>query len=63
MGWVKSQEFIRIISKPGLIFMLFRIGLEIDLKKIVRGGWVIVFARRNDAGAGSRVRLMLPAQK
>jgi Kef-type K+ transport system membrane component KefB len=63
MGWVKPQESIRIISEPGLIFMLFRIGLEIDLKKIVRGGWVIVFAQRNDAGASSRVRLMLPAQK
>jgi Kef-type K+ transport system membrane component KefB len=63
MGWVKSQESIRIISEPGLIFMLFMIGLEIDPKKIVRAGRVILFALRNDAGAGSRVRLMLPAQK
>ena len=44
MGWVKSQELISIISELGLIFMLFMIGLEIDLKKIVRAGRVILFA-------------------
>jgi len=44
MAWVKSQESISIISELGLIFMLFMIGLEIDLKKIVRAGRVILFA-------------------
>src|SRR5262249_62151188 len=44
MGWVKSQESIAVISELGLIFMLFMIGLEIDLKKIVRAGPVILFA-------------------
>src|SRR5712672_1193764 len=44
MGWVKSQESISVISELGLIFMLFMIGLEIDLKKIVRAGPVIMFA-------------------
>jgi Kef-type K+ transport system membrane component KefB len=44
MGLVKSQESISIISELGLIFMLFMIGLEIDLKKIVRAGKVILFA-------------------
>ena len=44
MGWVKSQELINVISELGLIFMLFMIGLEIDLKKIVRAGKVILFA-------------------
>jgi Kef-type K+ transport system membrane component KefB len=43
-GLVKSQESISIISELGLIFMLFMIGLEIDLKKIVRAGKVILFA-------------------
>src|SRR5215470_4805704 len=43
-GWVKSQESISIISELGLIFMLFMIGLEIDLKKIVRAGLVILLA-------------------
>ena len=44
MGWVRSQELIQVISELGLIFMLFMIGLEIDLKKIVRAGRVIVIA-------------------
>ncbi len=44
MGWVRSQESIATISELGLIFMLFMIGLEIDLKKIVRAGRVILFA-------------------
>ena len=43
-GLVKSQELISVISELGLIFMLFMIGLEIDLKKIVRAGRVILFA-------------------
>jgi len=44
MGWVKSQESISVISELGLIFMLFMIGLEIDLKKIIRAGPVILIA-------------------
>jgi Kef-type K+ transport system membrane component KefB/Trk K+ transport system NAD-binding subunit len=43
-GWVKSQESISVISELGLIFMLFMIGLEIDLKKIIRAGAVILIA-------------------
>src|SRR6476659_10804058 len=43
-GLVKSQESISVISELGLIFMLFMIGLEIDLKKIVRAGKVILIA-------------------
>src|SRR3982751_5652949 len=42
MGWVKSQESITVIGELGLIFMLFMIGLEIDLKKIIRAGTVII---------------------
>ncbi len=44
VGWVKSDQSIATISELGLIFMLFMIGLEIDLKKIVRAGRVILFA-------------------
>src|SRR6201999_3817366 len=43
-GWVRSQESIAVISELGLIFMLFMIGLEIDLKKIIRAGPVILIA-------------------
>jgi Kef-type K+ transport system membrane component KefB len=42
LRWVKSQESIGIIAELGLIFMLFMIGLEIDLKKIIQAGKVIV---------------------
>ncbi len=52
MGWVKSQESISVISELGLIFMLFMIGLEIDLKKIVRAGRVILFAGGGQLIAG-----------
>lgn len=44
MKWVSSQESIKTISELGLIFMLFMIGLEIDLKKIIRAGKVILIA-------------------
>jgi Kef-type K+ transport system membrane component KefB len=44
IGLVRSDESISIISELGLIFMLFMIGLEIDLKKIIRSGQVILFA-------------------
>jgi Kef-type K+ transport system membrane component KefB len=44
MKWVESKDSISVISELGLIFMLFMIGLEIDLKKIVRAGKVILFA-------------------
>jgi Kef-type K+ transport system membrane component KefB len=39
---VRSEESIATISELGLIFLLFMIGLEIDLKKIVRSGKVIL---------------------
>src|SRR5262245_9210837 len=42
LKWVQSDESIRTIAELGLIFMLFMIGLEIDLKKIIRAGKVIV---------------------
>src|ERR1700760_311919 len=44
LKWVQSEQSISIIAELGLIFMLFMIGLEIDLKKIVRAGRVILFA-------------------
>ncbi|KIZ47419.1 MULTISPECIES: cation:proton antiporter [Rhodopseudomonas] len=44
LGLIKSQDSIAVISELGLIFMLFMIGLEIDLKKIVRAGSVILVA-------------------
>ncbi|WP_131117574.1 cation:proton antiporter [Lichenihabitans psoromatis] len=42
LHFVRSQETIGVISELGLIFLLFMIGLEIDLKKIIRSGRVII---------------------
>ncbi|MBN8966177.1 MAG: cation:proton antiporter [Rhizobiales bacterium] len=42
LQWVKSEHSISTIAELGLIFMLFMIGLEIDLKKIIRAGNVIL---------------------
>jgi Kef-type K+ transport system membrane component KefB len=58
MGWVKSQESISVISELGLIFMLFMIGLEIDLKKIVRAGKVILFAGAGQLLGGCLVGIL-----
>ncbi len=38
LSWVTNQESIGTISELGLIFLLFMIGLEIDLKKIMSAG-------------------------
>ncbi len=42
LALIRSQDAIATISELGLIFLLFMIGLEIDLKKIVRSGRVIL---------------------
>ncbi|RTE94148.1 MULTISPECIES: cation:proton antiporter [Bradyrhizobium] len=57
-GWVHSQESISVISELGLIFMLFMIGLEIDLKKIVRAGRVILFAAGSQLLGGCLLGLL-----
>jgi Kef-type K+ transport system membrane component KefB/voltage-gated potassium channel Kch len=41
LGLIESQESIKAIAELGLIFMLFMIGIEIDLKKIIGAGKVI----------------------
>lgn len=56
--WVSSQESISVISELGLIFMLFMIGLEIDLKKIVRAGRIILFAAGGQLIGGCLLGIM-----
>lgn len=41
LGWIKNAHSIETISEMGLILLLFTIGLEIDLKKIVSAGRLI----------------------
>jgi Kef-type K+ transport system membrane component KefB len=40
-GWVHEAEAVETISELGLIFLLFMIGLEIDLKKVLKAGRII----------------------
>src|SRR3569833_674118 len=49
LALMKSQESIALISELGLVFLLFMIGLEIDLKSVLRSGRVIL------AGAGTQI--------
>src|SRR6266849_1484920 len=58
IGLVKSQESISLISELCLIFMLFMIGLEIDLKKIVRAGRVILFGAAGQLLGGCLLGIM-----
>ena len=41
--WITNAESIQIISEIGLSLLLFMIGLEIDLKKMMSAGRVITF--------------------
>ena len=41
LGWIKDQNSIATISEIGLSLLLFMIGLEIDLKKMLSAGRVI----------------------
>ena len=51
-GLIASAESISAISELGLIFLLFMIGLEIDLKKIVSAGRSITLTALVQIGVG-----------
>ncbi|HEY3661776.1 MAG TPA: cation:proton antiporter [Chthoniobacterales bacterium] len=52
-GLIESPDSISAISELGLIFLLFMIGLEIDLKKIVSAGRSITLTALVQIGAGA----------
>ena len=43
-GFVESKEEIEIISEIGLILLLFMIGLEIDVKKLMESGKTLILS-------------------
>jgi Kef-type K+ transport system membrane component KefB len=51
-GFIASRESVTVIAELGLIFLLFMIGLEIDLKKIVRSGGAILGTSAVQIGLG-----------
>lgn len=44
LGLVKDQHSIEVLSELGLAFLMFIIGLEIDLKKVIKAGRVVIIA-------------------
>ena len=52
LQWIQNHESIKTISELGLIFLLFMIGLEIDLKKMVRAGRSITVTAVAQVGGG-----------
>lgn len=41
-GWIQEEHSIETIGELGLLFLLFMIGLEIDLKKVLQSGKLIL---------------------
>lgn len=52
LEWIQNRESIKTISELGLIFLLFMIGLEIDLRKMVRAGRSITLTAMTQVGGG-----------
>lgn len=42
LGWIQDDNSIETIGELGLLFLLFMIGLEIDLKKVLQSGKLIL---------------------
>lgn len=57
-GLVKDQEAIQVISELGLIFLLFMIGLEIDLKKIISAGSSILVTAASQIVGGAIIGVL-----
>ena len=58
LGLVNSQESVEAISELGLIFLLFMIGLEIDLKKVLSSGKVILATAGFQIGGGAALGIL-----
>jgi Kef-type K+ transport system membrane component KefB len=44
LGWVNNPEAINFSSELGLVALMFMVGLELDIRKIVQSGKVILIA-------------------
>jgi Kef-type K+ transport system membrane component KefB len=45
LGWMQPNEFLRILSDLGVMFLLFRVGLEVKSTELIRvGGTALVVA-------------------
>lgn len=58
LALVRTQEAISAISELGLIFLLFMIGLEIDLKKVLSSGRVILVSATIQIAGGAALGVL-----
>ena len=59
LGWIADRNAIQTISELGLIFLLFMIGLEIDLKKVLTAGKAILVTSVVQFMGGTLLGLLL----
>jgi Kef-type K+ transport system membrane component KefB/voltage-gated potassium channel Kch len=57
--WIESVEAIETISELGLLFLMFMVGLEIDLKKIASAGKSITVTALCQIGGGFLLGLLI----
>ena len=38
LGWIEADEVIRLLAEIGVILLLFQVGLETDMSKLIRSG-------------------------
>lgn len=58
LQWIRSAESVSAISELGLIFLLFMIGLEIDLKKIASAGRLITLTAASQILGGAMLGIL-----
>ncbi len=39
LGWIKSYDLISLFSELGIVFLLFIVGLQLDVRKLKHVGW------------------------
>lgn len=39
LGWIEPYQSIKLLAEIGIILLLFKVGLETDLHRLVRSGW------------------------
>src|SRR5215471_13087437 len=45
LGWMEPNDFLRVLSDLGVMFLLFRVGLEVKSTELIRvGGTALVVA-------------------
>ena len=50
LGWIEPTQAIRLMAGIGIILLLFEVGLETDVKRLVRTGVAFVVLRWNTFG-------------